>query len=110
MHNVLPYSDSCMYWCLAYIREGISDLRIYVAVTSLYPRNRDITSCKEYVGNRVEGIYLEEVVSCDAMSLQVFALASPCVCNWSHHAGRSSFEHVCHELDMLFLEDVSHVK
>ena len=37
MHHLLPYSDSCLYWCLAYIREGISDLRIYVAVTSPYP-------------------------------------------------------------------------
>ena len=25
----LPYFDSCLYWCLAYICEGIFDLRIY---------------------------------------------------------------------------------
>ena len=45
MHHVLPYSDFCLYWCLAYIREGISDLRIYVAVTSPYPRDRGVTQC-----------------------------------------------------------------
>jgi len=28
---------------LAYIREAISDLRIYVAVTPLYPRDRGVT-------------------------------------------------------------------
>ena len=43
MHHLLPYSDSCLYWCLAYIRQGISDLRIYVAVTSPYPRERGVT-------------------------------------------------------------------
>ena len=31
-----------LYWCLVYIREGISDLRIYVAVTSPYPRDRGV--------------------------------------------------------------------
>ena len=43
MHHLLPYSDSCLYWCLAYILEGISDLRIYVAVTSPYPPDRGVT-------------------------------------------------------------------
>jgi len=28
-------------------------------------------NCKDYVDNRVEGIYLEKVVSCAAMSSQV---------------------------------------
>jgi len=37
-------SDSYLYWCLAYIREGISDLRIYVAVTSPYPPDRGVTT------------------------------------------------------------------
>jgi len=32
MHHVLSYSDSCQYWCLAYICEGTFDLRIFVAV------------------------------------------------------------------------------
>jgi len=32
-----------LYCCLAYIREGISDLRIYVTVTSPYPPDRGIT-------------------------------------------------------------------
>jgi len=41
--TVLSHSDSCLYWCLAYIREGISDLHIYVAVTSPYPRDRGVT-------------------------------------------------------------------
>jgi len=39
-------SDSYLYWCLAYIREGISDLRIYVTVTSPYPRDRGATLIK----------------------------------------------------------------
>jgi len=43
MHHLLPYSDSYLYWCLAYIREGISDLSIYVAVTSPYSRDRGVT-------------------------------------------------------------------
>ena len=43
MHHVLSYSNSCLCWCLAYICEGISDLRIYVAVTSPYARDRDVT-------------------------------------------------------------------
>jgi len=32
--------------------------------------------CKESVGNRVEEIYLEEVVSCAAMSSQVVCLGA----------------------------------
>ena len=43
MHHVHPYSDSCLYWCLAYIREGIFDLHIYVAVTSPYPWDWGVT-------------------------------------------------------------------
>ena len=45
MYNapVLSYSDSYMYWCLVYICEGIFDLRIYVTVTSSYPRDRGVT-------------------------------------------------------------------
>jgi len=41
--TVLPHSDSFLYWRLAYIREGISDLRIYVAMTSPCPRKRGVT-------------------------------------------------------------------
>ena len=44
--TVLPHSDSCLYWCLAYIRKGISDLCIYVAVISSYPRDRGVTDLK----------------------------------------------------------------
>ena len=43
--RVLPYSFTCLYWCLTYIREGISDLRMYVAVTSPYPQDRGVTTC-----------------------------------------------------------------
>jgi len=43
MHHVLPYSDSYLYWYLAYIHEGIFDLRIFIAVPSPYPRDRGIT-------------------------------------------------------------------
>ena len=41
--TVLPDSDSYLYCCLAYIHEGISDVRIYVAVTSPYSRDRGVT-------------------------------------------------------------------
>jgi len=33
----------CMYCCLAWIRMGNSDLRMYVAVTSPYPQDRGVT-------------------------------------------------------------------
>jgi len=42
-HHVLSYFDSYLYWCLAYICEGIFDLRIYVVVTSLYQQDWGIT-------------------------------------------------------------------
>ena len=42
--TVLSHSDSYLYWCLAYIREGISGLRMYVAVTSSYPPDRGVTT------------------------------------------------------------------
>jgi len=41
--TVFSHSDSCLYWCLAYICGGISALRIYIAVTSLYPQDRCVT-------------------------------------------------------------------
>ena len=44
MHCVFSCSDSCLYWCLAYICEGISALRIYIAVTSPYPWDQGVTS------------------------------------------------------------------
>ena len=43
MHYVFSNSDSCLYWCLVYVREGISDLHIYVVVTSPYPQDRGVT-------------------------------------------------------------------
>ena len=46
-HHVLSYSDSYLYWYLAYICEGIFHLRIYVTVTSPYPRNRGVTRREE---------------------------------------------------------------
>jgi len=49
MHHVFLNSDSYLYWYLAYIREGIFDLRIYVAVTSSYLRDRGVTIYKEVV-------------------------------------------------------------
>ena len=36
MHHILSYSDMC-------VSEGIFDLRIYVAVTSSYPRDQGVT-------------------------------------------------------------------
>jgi len=33
---ILSYSDSCLYWCLVYICEGIFTLRVSVTLTSLY--------------------------------------------------------------------------
>ena len=44
---ILPRASvlfSCLYWCLAYIREVISDLRMYVAVTSPYLPDRGVTN------------------------------------------------------------------
>jgi len=40
--TVLPHSDSYLYECLAYIRKGIFDLRIYIAVTSPYLPDRGV--------------------------------------------------------------------
>ena len=48
--HVILHSDSYLYGCLAYICEGIFDLRIYVAVTSPYPRDRDVTVSVELSG------------------------------------------------------------
>jgi len=53
MHHVLPYSDSCLYWCIGYIREGISDLHIYVVVTSPYPWDRGITWWYQSLGSHM---------------------------------------------------------
>ena len=36
--TVLLYSDSCLYWCLAYICEGIFALRMYVTIAIPYCR------------------------------------------------------------------------
>jgi len=47
--TVLSHSNSYLYWCLAYICEAISDLRIHVAVTSPYPRDRGVTEFKKTV-------------------------------------------------------------
>jgi len=44
---VLLYSDFYLYRCLAYVCEGIFAPRMYVAVTSLYPWDRRVTSCPE---------------------------------------------------------------
>ena len=52
MDHVLSYCDSYMYWCLAYICEGIFDLCIYVAVTSSNPRDRDVTYLYQYTAWR----------------------------------------------------------
>jgi len=43
MHHLLSYCDSCLYWCLAYICGGIFYLCIYIAVTSMYPRDQNVT-------------------------------------------------------------------
>jgi len=41
--TVLLYSDSCLYWCLAYICEGIFALRMYVTIVIPYSQDRGIT-------------------------------------------------------------------
>ena len=51
--TVLSHSDSCMYWFLAYIREGISDVRIYVAVASPYPRDRSVIGWYLSLGSNI---------------------------------------------------------
>ena len=53
MYHCASISDSCMYWCLAYIREGISDLRIYVAVASPYPPDRGVTGWYQSLGSDI---------------------------------------------------------
>jgi len=53
MHHVLSYSDSYLYWCLAYIREGSSDLCIYVTVTSLYPWDRGVRGWYQSLGSYI---------------------------------------------------------
>jgi len=50
---VLLHSDSFLYWCLAYICEGISALRIYVTVTSPYPRDQGITGWYQSLGSQI---------------------------------------------------------
>jgi len=45
---VLPFSDSCMYWCLAYVCEGIFILCMYVTVTYPYPKGVTI-SCHTWI-------------------------------------------------------------
>jgi len=53
MHHIFLNSDSYLYWCLVYIREGISDLRIYVAVMSPYPRDRGVTRWYQSLGSNI---------------------------------------------------------
>ena len=45
--------------CLAYIREGISDLRIYVAVTSPYPQDRGVT---DLVSGKMKEAVIDTIV------------------------------------------------
>jgi len=45
---VLPYSDSCMYWYLAYVCEGIFIMHIYVTVTSPYSWDQGITTFSQW--------------------------------------------------------------
>jgi len=52
-HHVLPYSNSSLYLCLAYVCEGISDLRIYVTVTSPYPRDRGVKGWYQRLGSHI---------------------------------------------------------
>ena len=53
---MLPYFVTCLYWCLTYIREGISDLRIYVTVASPYSRDRGVTAKKRGDRRRTDQI------------------------------------------------------
>ena len=70
MHHLLPYSDSCLYWCLAYIREGTSDLRIYVAVTSPYHRDRGVTGWYQSLGSYF-------------LSTSRWQINGKAICNWN---------------------------
>jgi len=51
--TVLSHSNSCLYRCLAYIQEGISNLRIYVAVTSPYPPDRGVIWWYQSFGSNI---------------------------------------------------------
>jgi len=70
MHHVLPYSDSCLYWCLAYIHKGSSDLRIYVAVTSPYQRDRGVTGWYQSLDSHILSTTSRQINGKD-------------ICNWN---------------------------
>ena len=72
MYNitVLSHSDSCMYWCLAYICEGISALRMYVTVTSSYSRNWGITRWYQSLGSSI-------------FNTSIWQINGKIICNWN---------------------------
>ena len=57
MHHVFSNSDSYMYWCLAYICEGIFELRIYVVVTSPYPQDRGVINIMNKTGTIITTLH-----------------------------------------------------
>jgi len=76
MHHVLSYSDSYLYCCLAYICEGIFDLRIYVAVTS---RTRGIGALQNF-SSLFSRVFLinffgfKSIIICEVQELQRFSV------------------------------------
>jgi len=51
---MLPHSDSYLYWCLVYTCEGISAQRMYVTVTSPYPRDWSVIAKEQTHDQPVE--------------------------------------------------------
>ena len=60
-YYVLWYCDSCLYWCLAYIRKGTYDLRIYVAVMSPFPRDRGVTGWYQSLGSHTYSTIKQQI-------------------------------------------------
>jgi len=48
---VFPYLNSCLYSYLAYICEGIFAFRIFIVVTSSYPRDQGVTPNPKFTTN-----------------------------------------------------------
>ena len=71
--TVFPYTDSCMYWCLAYICEGIFILHIYVAVTSPYRGTGHYTEWVLRIGMKLSAWEEDQFKKFLSENLDVFA-------------------------------------
>ena len=83
---------------------------LYMSWQSLYPASNVQIDCKWFVDSRVERIYFEVVASCVSMSSRVTYLGVSLWFVIGPTMWCSSLELVCHELDILLLGCISHVK